>query len=422
VAHPAVVAVAHVARPTWCGIVTHVVGQARATHTDNQERPSGWLPWVSLVTRVALAATWFYSAVAKMAAPETFIRAIRAYRLVPESWAVPLGYGVPVLELVMGIFFLVGFSIRASAVISCLRIIVFTTAIVSAWARGLQIDCGCFGGGGFATQGTQYLHDVVRNALLLAMTVFLIWRPSSPFALDNVLREWHGRQSRRRRHLFEWGGTAVLIIAFTVIGAGLQVQTYGSADPNADQPVGTVDKYLIPRGTGGAPVTITIIEDFQCPNCRLLEQVLGKQITTSVDNGTALVLYRLVTYLNDASTTNYSSRAANAAACVQDLEGTDAFVRMHDTLYEHQPPEGSAGLTNDQLIAYAAASGARLDPVTACINQDRFGAWAAASTDQASKDAYTATPTLLVNGTRVDLSQDAVGAFEQAISTARGGS
>jgi protein-disulfide isomerase/uncharacterized membrane protein YphA (DoxX/SURF4 family) len=380
------------------------------------------LPWVSLVIRLALAATWFYSALAKMAAPETFIRAIRAYRLVPESWAVPIGYGVPVLELAMGIFFLVGLSIRAAAVICSLRIVVFTAGIVSAWARGLQIECGCFGGGGFATSGTHFLQDVIRNALLLAMTMFLIWRPISPFALDNVLREWHGSQSRRRRHLVEWGGTTALIIAFTVIGAAVQVQTYGSADPNANVPVGTVDKYLIPRGSGGAPVTITIIEDFQCPNCRLLEQVLGKHITTSADTGTAVVLYHIVTYLDDASTTHYSSRAANAAACVQDLAGTDAFVRMHDQLYEHEPPEGSAGLTNGQLIAYAVASGASRGPVTACINEDRFGAWVAASTDQASKDGYSTTPTLLVDGTRVDLSQDAVGAYEQAISAARGGS
>jgi protein-disulfide isomerase/uncharacterized membrane protein YphA (DoxX/SURF4 family) len=380
------------------------------------------MPWVSLAVRLALAATWFYSAVAKLVAPQTFIRAIRAYRLVPESWAVPIGYGVPVLELVMGVFFLVGFSIRASAVICSLRIITFTAAIVSAWVRGLQIDCGCFGGGGFATEGTHYLHDVTRNAILLVMTLFLIWRPRSPFALDNVLRAWHERQSPGRRHLIEWGGTAALIGLLMVVGAALQAQTYGTADPNADEPVGTVGKYQIPRGVGTAPVKVQIIEDFQCPNCRLFDQLLGKQITTYVDNGKVLVLYQIVTYLDDASTTDYSSRAANAAACVQNLDGTDDFVRMHDTLFAHQPAEGSAGLTNDQLIDDAVASGADRAAVTTCINEDRFGAWAAAATDQASKDGYVATPTVIVNGVTIDLSQDAVGAFEAQVNRSLGGS
>jgi protein-disulfide isomerase/uncharacterized membrane protein YphA (DoxX/SURF4 family) len=388
----------------------------------DRARISGWTPWVSLAARLALAGTWFYSAIAKLIAPQTFIFAIRAYRLVPESWAVPLGYGIPVLELVMGVFFLVGFSVRASAVLCALRIVIFTAAIISAWERGLQIECGCFGGGGFATTGTHYLHDVIRNAILLLIALFLVWRPRSPFALDNILREWHERQSPGRRHLIEWGGTAALVTVLTVTGAAIQVQTYGTADPNANEPVGTVDKYEIPRGTGRAPVTITIIEDFQCPNCRLFDQLLGKQITTYVNNGTALVLYHIVTYLDAASTTHYSSRAANAAACVQDLEGTDSFVRMHDVLFAHQPAEGSAGLSNDELINMAVASGAGRTAVTSCINQDRFGAWVAASTDQASKDGFVATPTVIVNGVTVDLSENAVGAFEAQVNESKGGS
>lgn len=395
-----------------------VVGLLPAT--GSRGHAAGWVPWLSLVVRLALAGVWIYATSFKLTDPQAFIRAIRAYRLVPEATVVPIGYGVPVFEVVVGLFFLIGLSIRAAAVISLVRLVIFTAAIVSAWARGLQIDCGCFGGGGFAASGTHYLQDVIRNAVLVVMTAFLVWRPRSPFAVDNFLREQHERRPALHQHAIEWVGTVVLMALLTGAGLAFQLNRYGSVDPNADEPIGSVDTYKIPWGDPTASVTIDIIEDYQCPNCRLLQQVLGKQTAEEVADGKVFVRYQIVAFLDHASTTNYSTRAANAGACVQNQQGTDAFVRMHDTLYEHQPPEGSAGLTNDQLIDYAVASGASRTPVTACINEDRFGAWVAASTDQASKDGYTTTPTLLVNGARVDLSQDAVGAFQRAIDDAGG--
>jgi protein-disulfide isomerase/uncharacterized membrane protein YphA (DoxX/SURF4 family) len=388
----------------------------------DRERFSGWMPWVSLVVRLALAGVWFYAVAYKLADPQSFIRAIRAYRLVPESFVVPIGYGVPVFEVVVGTLFLVGLGIRAAAVISLIRLVVFTAAIASAWARGLQIECGCFGGGGFATSGTHYLQDIIRNTLLMGMTALLVWRPRSPFSLDNLLREWHERQPKLHQHAIEWGGTVALIAVLTVVGLVIQLQRYGTVDPNASEPLGTVDKYDVPWGDATAPVEVKIVEDYQCPNCRLLQQVLGSTITKDVDQGKVLVEYVIVTFLDGESTTQYSSRAANAAACVEDLDGTDDYVRMHDALMAHQPAEGTAGLSDDDLINLAVTSGANRAAVTSCINEDRFGGWVAAATDQASKDGYVVTPVVVVNGVTVDLSEDAVGAFDAQVNEAQGGS
>jgi hypothetical protein len=61
--------------------------------------------------------------------------------------------------------------------------------VASAWARGLQIHCGCFGGGGPATgvQASDYLGELVRDAGLLAMAALLAWQPDSRLALDRRL-------------------------------------------------------------------------------------------------------------------------------------------------------------------------------------------------------------------------------------------
>jgi hypothetical protein len=61
--------------------------------------------------------------------------------------------------------------------------------ISSAWARGLQIDCGCFGGGGgpSANATAAYPWDIARDVGLLALSLWLAWRPRTPLAADNVL-------------------------------------------------------------------------------------------------------------------------------------------------------------------------------------------------------------------------------------------
>ena len=51
--------------------------------------------------------------------------------------------------------------------------IVFIAAVSSAWARGLSIDCGCFGGGGQVAAGqTKYLQEILRDVGLLALAAF----------------------------------------------------------------------------------------------------------------------------------------------------------------------------------------------------------------------------------------------------------
>jgi len=57
-------------------------------------------------------------------------------------------------------------------------------SIASAWARGLQIDCGCFGGGGPAhADAAKYVSELARDFGLLVLAAWLVWRPASRLAL-----------------------------------------------------------------------------------------------------------------------------------------------------------------------------------------------------------------------------------------------
>ena len=76
------------------------------------------------------------------------------------------------------------------AAVSALLLVAFIVGIASAWARGLSIDCGCFGGGGFeADAAAAYPWDIARDLGLLAMSLWLVVRPASRFSLDRVLFE-----------------------------------------------------------------------------------------------------------------------------------------------------------------------------------------------------------------------------------------
>lgn len=113
------------------------------------------------------------------------MRAVRAYRLLPELVVPAVGYGLPFLELALGVLLILGVTVRLTAVAASLLLLVFIAGIASAWARGLQIDCGCFSEGGEVAAGqTRYPQEIGRDAGLLAVAVALARWPVSRLALD----------------------------------------------------------------------------------------------------------------------------------------------------------------------------------------------------------------------------------------------
>ena len=158
---------------------------------NTQSRPvrfrwSTLRPWLSTAVRIALGVVWIAAGASKVADLAESVRAVRAYEVLPE-WAVPLvGAGLPFLEIALGVLLIAGFSVRFGAILSGLLLTVFIAGIVSASARGLQIDCGCFGGGGALGAGeqTKYAAETARDAGLLALSGLLAWWPAGRFSVD----------------------------------------------------------------------------------------------------------------------------------------------------------------------------------------------------------------------------------------------
>ena len=144
-----------------------------------------WFGWVSLGARLVLGGVMLVAGALKVTDPETAAQAVRAYELLPSALVEPVGWGLPFLEIAIGLLLLVGFGVRAAAVAAGVFMVVFIAAVASAWARGLAIDCGCFGGGGQVAPGqTKYLQEILRDLGLLVLAAWLWLNPLSKFALE----------------------------------------------------------------------------------------------------------------------------------------------------------------------------------------------------------------------------------------------
>ncbi|WP_420750020.1 MauE/DoxX family redox-associated membrane protein [Rhodococcus sp. O3] len=143
-----------------------------------------WIRIVSLIARLGLAAVWLVSGWIKFSDPTQTIVAVRAYQLLPEDFVRPVAAGLPMLELVLGLLLLIGLAVRPVAAVGAVVLVTLIAAILSAWARGLSIDCGCFGGGGVAdVDSWDYAREILRDLGFLALSAWLIVFPRSPVAL-----------------------------------------------------------------------------------------------------------------------------------------------------------------------------------------------------------------------------------------------
>ena len=216
-----------------------------------------------------------------------------------------------------------------------------------------------------------------------------------------ALLEQQRRQQRRRKLIV---GVVAAVVLAVVLGVGVWVQS--GRDTTGDTPdavpSGASEDYGIVVGDADAPLTLTIYEDLQCPICGNLEAAVGDRLNEAIDAGEVKVEYRMVSFLDDRSENDYSSRALNALLATLDTAGVDAFKTLHDDLYADQPAEGTAGPEDDELIEAAVAAGASEDEVRPLIEDKAYEQWITNATDAMSRNGVTGTPTVFVDGERAD--------------------
>lgn len=135
--------------------------------------------------RWVLAALMLWAAVSKLADITEFMGSIYAYQLpLPRSLLQTAAVVLPWVELLCGLLLLAGFWRQTALLIVTGLMVMFVFATGQAWARGIDISCGCFNLEMFGIQTrlpglAHFLESVsfafFRNLVLASLAGFLLW-------------------------------------------------------------------------------------------------------------------------------------------------------------------------------------------------------------------------------------------------------
>jgi len=118
------------------------------------------------VCQIAIGAIFLVAALPKIGDVSAFAKQVHNYRMLPIALENLFAMTLPWIELVAGLALVLGIRARAGATLSAGLMVVFLVAIAQAVARGLDIDCGCFGTSDASQVGIKRLaEDVLFLAL-----------------------------------------------------------------------------------------------------------------------------------------------------------------------------------------------------------------------------------------------------------------
>ena len=213
---------------------------------------------------------------------------------------------------------------------------------------------------------------------------------------NRVVRDQLAAERRRTRTRWISVIAALVLVVAAVAGWGIyrsqRPQTY--AVPAGVTNVGGQDAGVVVAGTG--PVTVEVYLDFLCPACKQFETATFTATNQLITDGKVRVIWHPLGFLDRATNPpGYSTRAAAASACAADANKIGLYGM---TLFANQPAEGSAGLTDDQLIDLGGAAGLNAPSFAQCVRQGKYVGWVGNVNQQAAKRGVNATPTVFVNG------------------------
>jgi uncharacterized membrane protein YphA (DoxX/SURF4 family) len=137
----------------------------------------------AIACRFFVGAVFLLAGLSKLPRGRDFVAVIRAYEVLPASWASPVSWVVPRVEILVGSLLLVGLWIRPVSLAACGSLVVFTIAVAINLLRGKELDCGCFAVG---TPRRITWSLVGRNATLIAATALAAASAPTALALDDV--------------------------------------------------------------------------------------------------------------------------------------------------------------------------------------------------------------------------------------------
>ncbi len=225
---------------------------------------------------------------------------------------------------------------------------------------------------------------------------------------NQVVRAQLAREERKRRLRMISLIAAGLIIIAGFIGWGI---ASAQKSTKAQTPTGaSADGVGLVQGGQGGKATVDVYVDYMCPHCKTFEESAAGTLNEMMSSGKAEVIMHPVAFLDDASTTNFSTRASAAAACASDGGKLNEFSKA---LFAQQPTEGGPGLSDSELIAIGRGVGLG-DDFARCVTDGTYLTWVPKVTNAASERGVRGTPTVYVDGKEIEATVPALTAAVNA--------
>ncbi len=258
----------------------------------------------------------------------------------------------------------------------------------------------------------------------------------------------HARQDKRSRRVLQLGILALVLVIVAVIGIVVaqnraqQIPEAGPVPASANQWGGTVltadgistgqaeveerdlgevpeapetpDESAVPPGVEASgddePVQVVIFQDFECVHCADFEAENGDVLEEAVTSGDITLEYRNLNFLDRATPTQYSSRAAAAAYEVGNQVSTEQYLAFVEEVFSHQ---GTGGLDDEQLVEIASSHGA---DIASALAENTWRPMVNVVSQESLANGVSGTPTVFVDGERLgnEPFQDALEAAVEA--------
>lgn len=163
---------------------------ATVTYEEPTDRGGSWArirTAISTLLRLIMAAVFIYAGYTKVIDIPLAKLSVESYQIFPRDIAHIIGIVLPVLEIALGLLLLLGLGTRLVAIALSVMLVAFIAGIASLWIRGINVQCGCFGGSLLAGGKPNFALEIGRDVLMLAATVWLAIWPRTYFALEDLL-------------------------------------------------------------------------------------------------------------------------------------------------------------------------------------------------------------------------------------------
>jgi len=135
---------------------------------------------------LVIGSLFVYASIYKIIDPADFSNAIRNYLILPAEWSNIAALTLPWIEFVAGTFLIFGLQTRPAALLTTGMLAVFVSAIIYAYATGLDIDCGCFGSAA-DSQGRVGMIHILRDTGLFLISLVIVLFDQGHFSIERAL-------------------------------------------------------------------------------------------------------------------------------------------------------------------------------------------------------------------------------------------